>query len=91
MLLNVDFVYIFIGFLNRYHLNKCYLYNINNNLLNKGFNLFNKLEFFILFVYFINIQQMHFFYDINKFLIKDYKYIYIVEFYLKFKRLFTKK
>lgn len=83
MLLNVDFVCIFIGFLNRYHLNKC--------LLNKSSNLLNKFEFFMLFVYLINMQKIHFFYDINKFLIKDYKYIYIIEFYLKFKCLFTKK
>ena len=50
MLLNVDFVVIFLGFINRYYLSKRFLPNVNNNLLKTCLVLFNKNEFFKLFV-----------------------------------------
>ena len=92
MLLNVDFVVVFLGFMNRYYLNKRFLSNIcNNNLLHTSLVLFNKKEFFVLFIYIINIIKINMSFNINKYFIKDYRFFYILEFYLKYKNLFIKK
>ena len=91
MSLNVDFVVIFLSFINRYYLNKRFLLNNNSNVFKTILFLFNKKEFFILLIYFVNLNKYKLFSNINHFLIKDYKFFYIIEYYLKFKRLFIKK
>lgn len=91
MSLNVDFVVIFLSFINRYYLNKRFLLNNNGNIFKTSLFLFNKKEFFILLIYFINLNKLILSSNINYFLIKDYKFFYIMEYYLKFKRLFIKK
>lgn len=90
MLLNVDFVVIFSGFINRYYLSKRSLFNFNNNLFNSNLIFVNQNDFFILFSYFIIFNSNNLF-NIKKFIIKDYKFFYIIEHYLKFKVLFIKK